>query len=551
MMRKGTVLSVVLPGLLSVLGYAQAAVPFVSLFPALHARAPDGPQFGVTVNGTDLLSNSVGNRNGSSLATQFTGGSQLAVIGSSMKITARSPVPRALVRPALGRTQISNFQHVVVIVQENRTPDNLFQGLCGSDGTLCPTPYNLQNFGIDNRGNEIPLTEEPLGYAYDPSHTHSAFVAQCHLNPITNQCGMDGLSSANCGTDPKKNKCSFEYVDPTDVQPYLTMAQQYGWANYMFQTNQGPSFPAHQFIFGGTSAPDADSDSQGVFASENAKHASGCAAPAGTTVQLIRPPGVEKKRETIFPCFDHNTIPDILPLGITWRYYAAGPNNVWTAPNAIESICGAEHGKCQGWEWVNDVDVRAKDVLTDIRNCHLRDVTWVTPTGVNSDHPGYNNNGGPSWVAQIVNAIGQSWQYSQGGGVCDYWGANQSGNETAIFVTWDDWGGFYDHEPPTILTQPEGDYQYGFRVPLLVVSAYTPTYVSNNPYDFGSILRFIEQNYGVAEGILTFADQRAANDLTDFFDLQGSPRQFDPISAPLGLKYFLEDNEPQTAPDDY
>jgi len=452
---------------------------------------------------------------------------------------------------ASGGTQISNFQHVVVIVQENRTPDNLFQGLCGPDGALCPTPYDLQNFGIDNLGNKIPLTKEHLGYPYDPSHGHPAFVTQCNLNPNTNECGMDGLSSANCGTDPKKNQCSFEYVDPADVQPYITMAQQYGWANYMFQTNQGPSFPAHQFLFGGTSAPDANSDSQGIFASEDKTHAFGCPAPVGLNVQLIRPPGVEKKGDTVFPCFNHNTLPDILPTGISWRYYAAGADNMWLAPSAIQSMCGTEHEKCQGSGWVNNVDLNPKDVLTDIRDCNLRDVTWVIPTGVNSDHAGYQHNGGPSWVAQIVNAIGKSWQNSQGGGVCDYWGANQPGNETAIFVTWDDWGGFYDHEPPTILTQPEGDYQYGFRVPLLVISAYTPSYVSNNPSDFGSILRFIEQNYGVEEGILNFADQRAEFDLTDFFNLQGSPRQFNPIAAPLGLKYFLEDKRPLTPPDDY
>jgi len=46
--------------------------------------------------------------------------------------------------------------------------------------------------------------------------------------------------------------------------------------------------------------------------------------------------------------------------------------------------------------------------------------------------------------------------------------------DTAIFLTWDDWGGWYDHEPPTFLASPEGDYQYGFRVPLIVISAYTP-----------------------------------------------------------------------------
>jgi len=472
-----------------------------------------------------------------------------------MKIFAATTLLLAVVGPALVHAQISSFPHVVIVVQENRTPDNLFQGLCGANGSLCPNPYDLQNYGYDKKGNQIFLTQEPLAHTWDPDHSHSGFVGLCNVNS-NNQCQMDGLSSAKCTpNNPPLDKCSFEYVDPTDVQPYLTMAQQYGWANYMFQTNQGPSFPAHQFIFGGSSAPDYNSDHNGVFASENTNGGTGCAAPPGATVQLIRPPGVEKKGDTIFPCFNRSTIPDILPSNVTWRYYGGG-TSWWTAPNAISEICGAKDGKCQGPEWAN-VRLDPQDALKDILSCSLQGVTWITPTGVNSDHPGGNanhpHNGGPSWVTQIVNALGQSWQNSQGGGVCDYWGANQPGNETAVFVTWDDWGGFYDHEPPTILAQPEGDYQYGFRVPLLVISAYTPTYVSNYRYDFGSILRFVEQNYnGIAgEGALTFADQRAQFDLTDFFNLQGSPRQFIAISAPLGLKYFLEDKEPPTPPDDY
>jgi len=468
-----------------------------------------------------------------------------------MKILAASSLLfLAVLGPALAQAQISNFPHVVIIMQENRTPDNLFQGLCGWHGWGCPYPYDIQTYGYDNNGNRIFLTKEPLGYTWNPNHNHSGFVQLCNLNAY-NRCQMNGLSSANCGTNPNDNQCSFEYVDPADVQPYITMAQQYGWANYMFQTNQGPSFPAHQFIFGGTSAPITGDDAAGIYASENTTNGTGCAAPSGAAVQLIRPPGVEKKGDTVFPCFDHNTLPDVLPSGITWRYYTPGPNSIWSAPNAIDTICGAENGKCQGSEWVNNVDVNPTDVLRDIGNCALRNVTWVIPTGNNSDHPGQNHTGGPSWVTQIVNAIGQSWQNSQGGGVCDYWGANQPGNETAIFVTWDDWGGFYDHEAPPILSQPVGDYQYGFRVPLLVISAYTPSYVSNNPSDFGSILRFIEQNYGVQEGILNFADQRAQFDLTGFFNLQEWPRRFTTINAPLGLKYFLDDKEPPTDPDDY
>jgi len=166
----------------------------------------------------------------------------------------------------------------------------------------------------------------------------------------------------------------------------------------------------------------------------------------------------------------------------------------------------------------------------------------VIPTGANSDHAQGNDGGGPSWVASIVNAIGNSSRCDNHTG---YW------NNTAIFVTWDDWGGWYDHERPSILAQPEGDYQYGFRVPLLVISAYTPkAYINNNRHDFGSILRFIEHNFGIQEGSLNFADARARNDLTRFFDLNRGPRPFQNISAPKEANFFINDKRPATDPDD-
>jgi phospholipase C len=145
-------------------------------------------------------------------------------------------------------------------------------------------------------------------------------------------------------------------------------------------------------------------------------------------------------------------------------------------------------------------------------------------------------------VASIVNAIGNSTTCD---GNTGYWG------NTAIFITWDDWGGWYDHEPPTILALPQGDYQYGFRVPLLVVSAYTPMgYINNNRHDFGSILKFIEHNFGIPEGALNFADARATNDLTGFFNLGQAPRSFKNISAPKSGSFFINDKRPATDPDD-
>jgi phospholipase C len=142
------------------------------------------------------------------------------------------------------------------------------------------------------------------------------------------------------------------------------------------------------------------------------------------------------------------------------------------------------------------------------------------PDSFDSDHMSdVRNTGGPSWVASIVNAVGASPCTDPDGS--SYW------DSTAIIVTWDDWGGWYDHERPMIEAYPEGGYQMGFRVPLLVVSAYTPAgFISNSPDDFGSMVRFIERNFGIMEGALTFADARGPGDLGGFFSLQRTAAPF-------------------------
>jgi phospholipase C len=462
----------------------------------------------------------------------------------------------------LALAQITSFQHVVVIVQENRTPDNLFYGLCttprGAKERCSTTPsasqYNIQTSNWLDKNSSTGVTQPgPVALAnkYDLSHAHSAFVSMCDANS-NGICKMDGAGDIACsGTCTGVAKAQFKFVDNSknQVTPYLTMAQQYGWANYFFQTNQGPSFPAHQFLFGGTSAPSAADDAAGIFASENmstttagaADGIAGCTAPSTTTVEVINPTGGENSK--IYPCFEHQTMADILAT-FTWRYYAPSAGSIWTAPNAIQHICQSTGpgGKCAGQDWTNNVDLTPSDVLKDIAGCHLRSLSWVIPTGQNSDHANVNDGGGPSWVTAVVNAIGNS---SSCDGSTGYW------KNTAIFVVWDDWGGWYDHEPPTILANQEGDYQYGFRVPLIAISAYTPEgYINNERHDFGSILRFIEHNFGITEGSLNFADARANNDLTNFFQLAQPPRRYRNINAPKGPNFFLHDRRKATDPDD-
>ena len=470
----------------------------------------------------------------------------------------------------VARAQISTFQHIVLIIQENRTPDNLFQGLClppYGKATACGTgqnQYDIQSFGYDKNDDQVPLSPVPLGNAYDPGHSHASFELMCNPNKTTYfPCSQNTLlSTADCPSN-----CSFQYVDPSvtpTIYPYLYMAQNFGWANRMFQTNQGPSAPAHQFLFGGTSAPSADDDATATFVAEN-PGGLGCLAPLDAIYNLIDPASAPREFQLLnnplgTVCFTRQTMAGLLENSHhTWRYYAVGwpardvSSNIWTAPNWIKDICQPDSTftQCLGQDWINNVDLKPSDVLIDLETCNLKDMIWVTPTGQNSDHPSDDaaspHSGGPAWVANIINGVAASpCTDTINGKSVPYW------QDTAIIVTWDDWGGFYDHVLPTFLSAPaegQGDYQYGFRVPLIFVSAYTTHIIdSSAQYDFGGILRFAERNFGITEGALGFADARSISNLGAFYDLRRAPKKFSiPTEVPAAA--FLNEQAPPDPPD--
>ena len=487
----------------------------------------------------------------------------------------------------LAQTKVSGFQHIIVVFQENRTPDNLFYALCDSNPcstTPNNTQYNIQTGqwldGSSSTGLHTPVAA-PLNNGYGLDHSHSGWLKECDpphptqpfsckkpstLSPTS--CLMDGASctSANYG--------AYIYVDNSTgtITPYLTLTTSYGWANYMFQTNQGPSFPAHQFIFGGTSALSATDDARGTFVSENFNADSagqtwaGCYAQDGESTSLIGADGKatyyridHATSSTVCIPPQHNggrsTMADLLDgAGWSWRYYSSSGGgsdfggSIWTAPNALGAICvpNSSFDECTGAEWKRHVVINPSQVLTDMGanggTCNLKNVSWVIPTSSNSDHP-TKATGGPGWVATIINTLGESTCKNSDGS--SYW------NTTAVIVTWDDFGGFYDHEQPSIEHSPEGGYQLGFRVPMIFVSAYTPAkYINNNRNDFGSILRFIEHNFGITEGALGFADARTKTDLAGFYNLNTRPRAFVHIPSSKTALDFINDKTPNGIVDD-
>jgi phospholipase C len=479
---------------------------------------------------------------------------------TSMKHSAQVLLIVALLGAAAHAQFPPQIQHVIIVFQENRTPDNIFQGLHGLKGSN-GVPYDIRNYWVNSGGTHKPLAPVGLATNFDLSHTHGNFVAESTSPSTAVVPGCGSMPQAAIFGCAASTWNQFMYVDNAQplvstnlygnkltthiLDPYLSMAKRWGWSNYMYQTNQGPSYPAHQFIFGGTSAPTRAQDQAGTFVAENftpQKAVAGCLALTTTTNYLIDSSGTE----TLYGgalgdfCFDHITMANLLdPPGISWRYYAPGAGSIWTAPNSISAICGpnSNYTACDGKEWATNVilpftnSYGAAPFLNDLQNCQLPAVSWVIPDGRWSDHANANTGLGPSWVAAIVNAVGGFHN------TCGYW-AN-----TAIVLSWDDWGGWFDHEAPFKLAPPYSNYSYGFRVPLIVISAYTtPGLVSTvQPEDFGSILNMIEGIFfgSAHEQQLGFADARSSNDLREFFTSTAQPYGA-AIPAVEDINYFLD-----------
>jgi len=342
----------------------------------------------------------------------------------------------------------------------------------------------------------------------------------------------------------------------------------------MFQTNEGPSFPSHQFLFTGTSAPVAPHDATGYgidFVADNPPLGyefddSGCAytnaGGKGWPTWVQADGSTEQPPPLLTECFTHDSlVTDANDCAsnncnrgnLTWRYYSPTPDGIiWDAPEGVPEVCYEQNSRskqgqaCGGTEWNTHMSFYnsfgGAPIFRDIANCQLPKITWVTPDGAWSDHPSMGSGSppmGPSWVGNIINAIGNS--YANSNQTCDYWGypAHQgvTPEPTAIFVVWDDWGGFFDHVPPYKVYRgsdpthcPDADapngwgcgYTYGFRVPFLAVSEYTGTLLSNGQYsgyisapcgatgqqacpnqtqiyqhDSGSILAFTEYNFNL------------------------------------------------------
>jgi phospholipase C len=397
---------------------------------------------------------------------------------------------------AMGAGKIT---HVVYIVQENRSFDNLFQGYPGA---------NTVSKGKNSRGQTIALRPSKLGAFYEIDHSAAAMFAACDGTgklPGTD-CRMDGFDREESDGGPPNPQ--YVYVPHDQSKPYFDMAHEGVLADDMFQSQLDESFVAHQYIIAAQAAWSVDLPYGFYWGCENG----GSTGVATITAQ--RTIGPEQKA-----CFDYQTLGDELDKAkLTWRFYASrygsgssGDGGTWSSYQAIKHIY---HGP----DWKKDVISPNWKFITDVRAGELANFTWITPVCDDSDHVNCPDDYGPSWVSALVNTVGKS----------KFW------DSTAIFIQWDDWGGLYDHVPPPY----EDRDSLGFRVPLIVLSPYARhDRVSHVRYETASVLRFAEDLYGL--GQLAAADKRANSPAADCFDFSQQPRKFVPIEAPLPPKFFM------------
>lgn len=433
----------------------------------------------------------------------------------------------------------SPITHVVVIMQENRSFDNLFYGFPGA---------NTATSGYGH-GKQYVLQSHSLVNKLDPNHEHYQFLEDYDggnndgwdlIVTGNNQVGQCKKWVYNWVNEPQcwayrpssYSKLIFSYVQKSDIQPYWTMASRYTLGDDNFASNSGPSYGAHLELVAGQIAHADEVPSNMPW---------GCDAPKTTWEYYLQygqanPPAFP----AIFghsvkgpnPCFGFISIAKKLDAAnVSWQWYkqptpppsdsrrdSSGFNpydSDWL--DAFDSIKAVRYGP-------DETKVITPDtkVLTDIANNNLAQVSWVMPHEGASDHGGVKSGAcGPAWVTAIVNAIGKS----------PYW------NSTAIIISWDEWGGWFDHVvPPQYPNLKTGAYEgLGYRTPLIIVSPYAKQhYVSHAQYETASALRFIEDIF--TPGKTLGLDDKRADGYGDAFNYSQQPTKFVKIPEPANYQ---------------
>ncbi len=375
---------------------------------------------------------------------------------------------------------IGVIQHIVFIVKENRSFDEYFGLFPGADGT---------STGTTSTGQVMTLERTP-DVVVDMGHDWTSALTATDGGKMDR---FDIILDGNLNGE----YLSYSEMTQQDIPNYYSYAQHFVLSDQTFSSLHGPSLPNHLYTIAAQSGGAIT-----VPANPNSQNLSnwGCDSPAGSHVTVINGEGDISE---MFPCFDFQTIADSLnSAGITWKYYAPPEGEQGYEYSTFDAINHIRNSSI----WSENV-VPDTQFALDAANGNLPAVSWLV-TGPGSEHAPNSTCQGENWTVQQMNALmqGPDW------------------NTSAVFLTWDDFGGFYDHVPPP----PALDlYGLGPRVPLLIISPYAqPGYISHTQYEFSSVLKFIEARFNLAA--LTERDANA-NDTTDSFNFSQPP------NAPLVL----------------
>jgi phospholipase C len=395
----------------------------------------------------------------------------LLLLGSSLSAQTSPSKPSTAANTLPG--DITQIQHIVFILKENRTFDQYFGTYTGADGAIS---------GPISTGQSIPLFHMADPPVRDISG-HGWFDA------ITGNDGgkMDAFDLIPGGND-NGDLLGMSQLYQQDIPNYFLYAQHFVLADRMFSSFNGASYANHLFMVGGQAG--------GAFTvpAPAQQNSWGCDANPGTSVyvwdddDLITHP---------FPCLDFNTMADSLQsAGISWKYYAPGKGLPGYTYNTFDSVSHIRNGPL----WASNV-VSDTQFMTDAKNGTLPAVSWVNTADSTNEHPPSSACAGENWAVNQLNALmkGPDWP------------------TTVVFIAWDDFGGFYDHVVPPVVDK----FGLGPRVPLLIISPYAKAgYISHTQYEFASILKFIEVRFGLPA--LTSRDL-VANNMLDSFDFNQSP----------------------------
>jgi phospholipase C len=377
------------------------------------------------------------------------------------------------VRPQVATKARYPIKHIVFLIKENHSFDNIFGRFPGADGTRT---------GQISTGRTVHLGVTPDHTLLDIGHAgDSASLA-------INSGRMDGFNLLPGAMQSGRDIALSQYA-PSQVANYYNYARRFTLDDHFFSTISGPSFPNHIVTIAGTSNNIVDNPRGQTH------HAWGCDGGPFSIVNAINPDTGESYLTK--PCFNVRTIVDELQKAhVSWRYYAPGLYQSGFIWNALDTIRHIRYSRL----WKSNVSPETAFVK-DARAGRLPSVSWLVMNVKDSEHPPASMCVGQSWTVKQINAVmqGKDWP------------------STLLVLTWDDFGGFYDHVPP-----PKLNYiSYGPRVPTVIISPYArPHYVDHSTLDFTSVLKFIEDDFRLKP--LTALDRRAGS-LTSSLDFHQKP----------------------------